>query len=118
MHGEYSRAIYPAYFADHDFAALFRPPVEASATGSAVASRLRREGYDWRPNASAIAARTLIVHGADDVIPPRLAGETAALIPRSRTLIIEGAGHMPFFEQPDEFFAAVRGFLDEPDAGS
>jgi proline iminopeptidase len=118
VHGEYSRAIYPAYFADHDFAALFRPPVEASATGSAVASRLRREGYDWRSSVSAIAARTLVVHGAEDVIPPRLAREIAALAPRSTALIIEGAGHMPFFEQPDRFFAAVRGFLDAPDAGS
>jgi len=118
VHSEYSRAIYPAYFADHDFAALFRPPVEASATGSAVASRLRREGYDWRSSVSTIAARTLVVHGAEDVIPSKLAREIAALVPRATALIIEGAGHMPFFEQPDEFFAAVRGFLDSPDAGS
>lgn len=118
VHAEYSRAIYPAYFADHDFAALFRPPVEASATGAAVASRLRREGYDWRASVGAIAARTLIVHGADDVIPARLAGETAGLIPRTTTLVIDDAGHMPFFEQPEEFFSAVRGFLDAPDAGA
>jgi proline iminopeptidase len=118
VHGEYSRAIYPSYFADHDFAALFKPPIEASAAGSAVASRLRRDGYDWRPGVRAIAARTLIVHGAEDVISSHLAHETAALIPRSRELIIQQAGHMPFFEQPEEFFAAVRGFLDEPDAGS
>lgn len=118
VHSEYSRAIYPAYFADHDFAALFRPPVEASATGAAVASRLRREGYDWRSSVRAIAARTLVVHGAEDVIPPRLAGEIASLVPRAAALVVEGAGHMPFFEQPKEFFAAVRGFLDEPDAGS
>jgi proline iminopeptidase len=118
LHAEYSQAIYPAYFADHDFAALFRPPVEASATGAAVASRLRREGYDWRASAAEIASRTLLVHGADDIIPPRLAGETAALVRRAVTLIIDGAGHMPFFEQPEAFFAAVRGFLDAADAGS
>jgi pimeloyl-ACP methyl ester carboxylesterase len=52
------------------------------------------------------------------VIPSRLANEIAALVPRSTLLIIDGAGHMPFFEQPEQFFAAVRGFLDEPDAGS
>ena len=118
VHGEYSRAIYPAYFADHDFAALFRPPVEASATGAAVASRLRREGYDWRPSLGGIASRTLIVHGADDVIPASLAKETAALVPRAATLIIDGAGHMPFFERPAEFFSAVSTFLGAPDAGS
>jgi proline iminopeptidase len=118
VHAEYSRAIYPAYFADHDFAALFRPPHQASAAGAAVAARLRREGYDWRPSVNAIAARTLVVHGAGDVIPPRLAGEIAALIPRARALIIEGAGHMPFFERPELFFAAAQEFFDEPDAGS
>jgi proline iminopeptidase len=118
VHAEYSRAIYPAYFADHDFAALFRPPVDASATGAAVASRLRREGYDWRASVRTIASRTLIVHGADDVIPAHLAGETAGLVQRATTLVIEGAGHMPFFEQPEEFFPAVRGFLDAPDAGA
>ncbi len=118
VHGEFSRAIYPAYFADHDFAALFRPPHEASATGAAVAARLRREGYDWRANVQAIASRTLVIHGAQDVIPVRLAHETASLAPRATELIIDHAGHMPFFERPEEFFAAVRGFLDEPDAGS
>ena len=118
VHAEYSRAIYPAYFGDHDFAALFRPPVEASATGAAVASRLRREGYDWRASVGEIASRTLIVHGADDVIPARLAAETSALVRRSTALIIDGAGHMPFFERPEEFFSAVNAFLDAPDAGS
>ncbi len=118
VHSEYSRAIYPAYFADHDLASLFSPPHHASATGAAVAARLRREGYDWRSSIQAIASRTLVVHGAQDVIPARLAHETAALIPRATTLIIDGAGHMPFFERPEEFFSAVRGFLDEPDGGA
>ena len=118
VHAEYSRAIYPAYFADHDFAALFRPPHEASAAGAAVAARLRRDGYDWRESIRAIAARTLLVHGAQDLLVPRLAEETAALIPRASVRIIDRAGHNPFFEQPEEFFAIVRAFLDEPDAGS
>ena len=118
VHAEYSRAIYPAYFADHDFAALFRPPHEASATGAAVAARLRRDGYDWRESIRAIAARTLLVHGAQDLLVPRLAEETAALIPRASVRIIDRAGHNPFFEQPEEFFSIVREFLDEPDAGS
>jgi len=118
LHSDYSRAIYPAYFADHDLAAMFRPPREASAAGAATAARLRREGYDWREEVRAIAARTLVVHGAQDVIPSRLAGEIAALVPQSTKLLIDGAGHMPFFEQPEVFFASVRGFLEAPDAGS
>ncbi len=118
VHAEYSRAMYPAYFADHDLALMIAPAREASATGAAVAARLRREGYDWSESLRGIASRTLIVHGAQDVIPQRLALETAALIPRAGTLIIERAGHNPFFERPEEFFAAISDFLDEPDAGS
>lgn len=118
LHAEYSRAIYPAYFDDHAFAALFRPPLEASATGAAVASRLRRDGYDWRASVRGIAARTLALHGAGDVIPARLAREIATLVLRARTAIVDGAGHMPFFERPTEFFTAVRDFLDEPDSGA
>lgn len=118
LHAEYSRAIYPAYFDDHAFAALFRPPPEASATGAAVASRLRRDGYDWRASVRTIVARTLVLHGAGDVIPARLAREIAALVPHARAAVIDGAGHMPFFERPEEFFSLVRDFLDAPDSGS
>jgi proline iminopeptidase len=118
VHAEYSRAIYPAYFADHALAALFSPPREASAAGAAVAARLRREGYDWSGQVRAISARTLVIHGAQDVIPARLSQEIAALVPHAQTLIIDGAGHMPFFERPEEFFSAVNGFLGERDGGS
>lgn len=118
VQAEYSRALYPSYFADHDFAALFRPPHEASVTGAAVAARLRRDGYDWSDTLRTVASRTLIVHGAADVIPARLARELATLIPRAAMKIVDGAGHMPFFERPAEFFAIVREFLDAPDAGA
>ena len=61
-HAEYSRAIYPAYFADREFSRGFAPPREASATGAAIAARLRRDGYDWREPIKRIAATTLVVH--------------------------------------------------------
>ena len=117
-HAEYSRAIYPAWFVDWELGSAFAPPHETSQTGSSVASRLRREGYDWRDEARRIAATTLLVHGAQDILSPDLARSTAALIPRSRLAILEGAGHMPFWEQPADFFAQVSGFLDGRDLGS
>jgi proline iminopeptidase len=118
IHGEYGRALYPAYFADREFARAFAPPAEVSATGAAVAARLRREGYDWRAILPRISATTLVVHGTADLLPPRLAEEIARLIPRSKLLFIDGAGHMPFWEQPAAFFHAVRGFLGQPDLGA
>lgn len=118
VHAEYSRAIYPAWFSDRGFAALFAPPHEASATGATIAARLRREGYDWTAEIRRVTARTLIIHGEDDLMPRRAAEANAQLIPHSRLSFIAAAGHMPFWERPVEFFARTRAFLDEPDAGA
>ena len=117
LHAEYSRAIYPAWFADPEFARGFSPPRQASATGAVVAARLRRDGYDWRDVIRGITATTLIVHGAQDLLPARVAAENAALIAGARLELIDGAGHMPFWEQPARFFDAVGAFLGEPDRG-
>jgi pimeloyl-ACP methyl ester carboxylesterase len=118
IHADYSRAIYPAYFHDREFGRGFAPPAHASATGAAVAARLRREGYDWRDEVARIAATTLVLHGAEDVLPARLAEQTASLIPRATARLIEGSGHMPFWEQPAAFFGAAREFLDAKDRGA
>lgn len=117
-HAEYSRAIYPAWFVDRELGTAFAPPRETSQTGASVAARLRREGYDWRDEIRRIAASTLLVHGAQDPISPDLARANAALIARSRLAIIEGAGHMPFWERPAEFFRVVADFLDGRDLGA
>jgi len=116
-HAEYSRALYPAWFADRDLGRDFAPPRETSVSGAAVAARLRRDGYDWTADARQVAATTLLVHGADDLLSPTLAHATAALIPRSRVALIAGAGHMPFWEQPADFFGIVETFLSAPDLG-
>ena len=116
-HAEYSRAIHPAWFVDAAMARGFAPPHETSQTGAAVAARLRREGYDWRDGIRAIAATTLVVHGAQDIISSDLARQTAGLIPRARLSILEGAGHMPFWEQPSSYFSLVNSFLDGRDLG-
>ena len=116
-HAEYSRAIYPAYFADREFGRGFAPPREASATGAAVAARLRRDGYDWREPIKRIAATTLVVHGMQDILPSRLASEIVTLIPRTALQLIDGAGHMPFWERPELFFRTVGDFLDSKDRG-
>ncbi len=118
IHAEYSRAIYPAYFFDREFGRGFAPPAQASATGAAVAARLRSAGYDWRVDAARIGATTLVVHGAQDVLPARLAGQTAAIIPRASLRLIDDAGHMPFWEQPAAFFNSVETFLDARDLGA
>ena len=113
-HSAYARAIYPAWFADREFAQLFAPPRSESRTGAAVAARIRRDGYDWSAVVRAVQAETLVIHGADDLLPPAVARELVALLPNSRLAIIPGAGHMPFWESPVAFFDLVDSFLGRP----
>ena len=113
VHSAYSRAMYPAWFADRDLAALFSPPRSTSVTGAAVGARLRREGYDWRTLLRGLPVPTIVIHGEADLLPVSLARETAGAIGNARLLILAGAGHMPFWEAPEHFFGAVDAFLSE-----
>lgn len=107
----YSRAIYPAWFSDPEMAQLFVPPRSESRTGAAIAARLRRDGYDWSRLVRAVQVEALVLHGADDLLPPSVARELVALLPNARLSIIPNAGHMPFWEAPEAFFAQVEQFL-------
>jgi proline iminopeptidase len=111
VHGAYSRASYPAYFADAQFATSFAPPDAVSATGAAVAARLRREGYDWRDRLRALSVPALVLHGEGDALPAVVALEIVQLLPRARLVLIPNAGHMPFWEAPLRFFSEVDAFL-------
>lgn len=112
-HAAYTSALYPAWFADREFAAIFTSPKANSPTGAAVAARLRRNGYDWSQRIREIDAPTLIVHGDQDLLDLNVPESLRRLIPRSAVSIIGHSGHMPFWEAPEEFFSAVEDFLEE-----
>lgn len=68
------------------------------------------DAYDWTSAATDIKARTLVVHGADDVVAPvEGAREWSRAIPGSRLLELEGLGHFAILERP----AFVRGHVQE-----
>jgi pimeloyl-ACP methyl ester carboxylesterase len=59
-----------------------------------------------------LTAETLLVWGASDrLIVPAYAAQWQALIRQARVQMIDGAGHMLPYEQPDAFVKAVQGFL-------
>jgi pimeloyl-ACP methyl ester carboxylesterase len=59
-----------------------------------------------------LTADTLVLWGAQDrLIVPAYAAQWQALIPRARVQMIEGAGHMLPWEQPQAFADAVTTFL-------
>lgn len=73
--------------------------------------------HDLGEQVARITCRTLVVHGtADTVVDPRNADVLADLIPDTRVHLMRGAGHLCFWERPDEFVGVVEEFLDEPSA--
>ena len=117
LHLRHSRATYRGYFADVSMADHFSPPSSTSATGAAVAARLRREGYDWRDTLRALSLPALVLHGEEDALPASVSLELAGLLPRATRVIIPDAGHMPFWEAPARFFSLVEEFLAAPAPG-
>jgi pimeloyl-ACP methyl ester carboxylesterase len=68
--------------------------------------------YAVRQAAARITAPTLVVWGDRDHVIPRDQGAVAAqTIPGARLLMIRGAGHVPFIEDPAVFNDAVSAFL-------
>jgi proline iminopeptidase len=111
VHAEHNRAMNRAWFADQSLPASFPTPAALSATGSAVAARLRRDGYDWRSTLRALSTPTLVLHGERDALPSSVAFELAELLPRASVVLLPDAGHMPFWEAPQRFFGLVGDFL-------
>jgi proline iminopeptidase len=61
-----------------------------------------------------IVVPTLIVHGRQDPIP-LASSEAAANAMGAQLVVIENAGHVPYVEQPQALFTAVRDFLVHQD---
>ena len=59
-----------------------------------------------------IQTPTLVIAGAEDrVLPPALAYEVARRIPKAELVMMDGVGHFPNLEHPDEFNSIVLPFL-------
>jgi proline iminopeptidase len=70
-------------------------------------------GYDVPADLAALAARppALVLHGREDPIPLESSSEIARAL-GARLVVIEGSGHVPYVEQPEALFGAVRPFLE------
>jgi len=84
------------------------PPDPAGWAAQAAAGA----SWDADGRLARIAAPTLVLAGtADAVVDPRNAELIAEAIPNARLQLIDGAGHLPFWERPEEFAALVERFL-------
>ena len=55
----------------------------------------------------------LVLHGAADPRPSWGGDSMCESLPRVRRVVLEGAGHLPWHEKPEEVRAALRAFLQE-----
>lgn len=71
-------------------------------------------GTDLYTPTSGLRLPLLAIAGSEDgATPPDLVKETADLVPGSTFHLIRGAGHLPCVERPEEFAAALTGFIRE-----
>src|SRR5829696_8169819 len=70
--------------------------------------------YDFRDRLSDISCPTLLIWGREDMlVPVGDADEFERLIPGSRKVIFDEAGHVPMLERPERFNECLMAFLAE-----
>jgi proline iminopeptidase len=67
--------------------------------------------WDWRSLLREVHNSTLVIHGTKDPLPSAGAKEWKDVLPNGELLLMEGIGHFPYIEAPDQFFKAVNEFL-------
>jgi pimeloyl-ACP methyl ester carboxylesterase len=101
-----------------DFSARSDDDLELIARNREALARYAWQPYLHNPRLRArlhrVAVPTLVVWGAQDGIVDTSYGQAfAAAIPGARFEAIEGAGHLPHIERPEEASELVLAFLDE-----
>lgn len=69
-------------------------------------------GWDITPKLPKIRLPTLITVGQFDHVTPECAREIQRAIRHSRLIVGRGEGHLPFFENRDQYISLLRNFLD------
>lgn len=98
------------YFANPDRATALTPFRVTGKVQQSVWESLGR--YDLGQKLRAVEVPALVVHGRQDPIPLASA-EAAADALRARFVVLDDCGHVPYVEQPDGLFSAIRAFLDQ-----
>lgn len=108
---ELTKAKTPAYFADRANARRFLDAMDdrSFTDGVFLAIVPQMMMLDLREGLEKLAAPVLVIHGKQD--PLESADEVHASFPGSKLVMIDGAGHFPWLEQPDAFYEALGGFL-------
>jgi pimeloyl-ACP methyl ester carboxylesterase len=89
-----------------------------AAAGPMRPTLVRLVNADLRPHMPAIGVPTLLVWGSRDTDTPLSAArEMEKLIPDAGLVVLEGAGHYSYLDQPARFARIVSHFIAPPRAG-
>lgn len=110
----------PAYAADEQYVRRRHGSSTAPGAWEAIAAaRFRRPGATPPPSPSTarayerITVPTLVIEGAGDkLLAPGWAADVAGRITNARSAVVDGAGHCPQLERPDEVNALLLEFLE------
>ena len=67
--------------------------------------------YDWRIDLETVTAQALVLHGTEDVMSIESARQWTHALANSQMMLLDGVGHFPYLEAPQQFFAAVEAFM-------
>jgi 3-oxoadipate enol-lactonase len=89
---------------------LANPPDPAAWEAQALVGMT----FDVHARLGDVRAPTLVLTGTEDVVvDPRNSELLAAAIPDAQLRTIDGAGHLVFWEESEQFADAIAGFLEE-----
>jgi len=67
--------------------------------------------WNWIDDLRQLKQPVLVIHGEEELLPLASSQAYVDALPDAQLLLIPDAGHMPWLEQPGDFFPAVRSFL-------
>ena len=111
IRASYEINLSPAFRADDaDYAAFHEMATRVPAAKKVIELQAQAIfGHDTSARLGEISTPTLIVHGTEDGVLPFPNGEQiAALMPQARFEVLEGVGHMFWWEQPRRSAELIR----------
>ena len=103
-------------FGKYYFAASGAMPAGSDSAGAGYVPLAAYLGmgkhHDYTAAFHGVTAPVLVIHGGGDLQTEATSRAFGQLFPNSRFVAVAGASHFVFNDRPEEFAAAVRGFLD------
>jgi proline iminopeptidase len=105
--------LWPGYFADPAAALPFPPHMRTSLEGyrETFASVAEQQASGFSEKLREVQVPSVFVLGERSPMPVSQGEQTAALMPAAEVVLVPGAGHLPWHEQPGCVAAALAGIL-------